>query len=73
LCLCHQYLKRQAGNRIAALLLQEQVADLGAIPMGDDDAVVTRKPRDLPGRYLEVYKLFLNGTRLSLVDERISA
>jgi hypothetical protein len=33
-------LQWQVGNRVAALLLEQQVAHLGAVSVGDDDAVV---------------------------------
>ena len=52
--------------------LQKQIADLGCVPVGDDDSVVSGKPGDLPDRDFEIFELFLYGTRLSFPDEGVA-
>ena len=68
-----QNFKGQSGNLSAAFLLQQQIADLRAVTVGDNYSIFRGKLGDLPDRHGQISKLLLDGTLFSLADERIAA
>jgi hypothetical protein len=53
--------------------LEQEIPYLGTVSMGDDDAVIPGKPRNLADGDTEVFKLFLYGTLLPFSDQGIAA
>ena len=61
------------GHALAAFLLQHEVADLGAVAVGDDNPVGAREPGDLLHRNLKVGKLLANGAALVFANQSVAA
>ena len=68
----HENLQGQPGNRVAALLLKQQVAHLGTVAVGDNDSVVLGEQCDLSHRDFQVVELLVHGAGLPFLDQGIS-
>ncbi len=68
----HQDLQRQLRHLGTGLLLQQQVADLRAVAVGDQQPVVAAEGGQLPRREPQVGELLGGASFLSLADQGVS-
>ncbi len=61
------------GNRIAAFLLQKQVAHLGSVAVGDNNLIFFGKFGNLAHGQFEVLKLFLRRSFLTALNQGVAA